>query len=85
MIVAKTAGGFKIEKVEKISSLHDFSTSNHRNPKNTNFETILTTVLYPTAGSTEAPIDSSDTSYESYNKKAHSFYTSSKHITDLRC
>ncbi len=85
MIVAKTVGGFKIEKVGKMPALHDFSTSTNRNPKKTNFETIFTTVLYPKEENTEAPINPSDTSYESYNNKAYSFFTSSKHITDLRC
>ena len=84
-MVAKTLGGFKFEKVEKVSSIKPFSTGTNRNSKQSNFKSILTTVLYAKEESKEAPIIENNTYFEGYDKKAHRFYTYQKHITDIRC
>ncbi|MFA9464654.1 MAG: hypothetical protein ACERKN_10240 [Velocimicrobium sp.] len=85
MIVAKTIGGYKIEKVEKITACNSYTAGNKRNCNPSDFETIFTTLLYQKEECKDAPVAESDISYESYNDKALSFFTNHKHITDIWC
>lgn len=86
MIVAKSIGDFKIQRVvEPTARTNSFSSSNSYTQKQPSFETVLTTLLYAVEESKEAPIGSGSASYESYNSKAISFYSAPRHLTDFRC
>lgn len=89
MIAAKTFGIHKIEKVQKVSSIKPFCAGTNDSQKQSNFQSILTTMVYEKKETKEDDRERSilegTTYFESYNNSAHCFYPYQKHTTDIRC